>query len=98
MLPHFTQLFIHPIAYSRTVLEVMKLHSAHVTAETQERRAHKAEDVAKRAAYRKAHGMDRDQGFGGWTAKTGVGEEGDKEQEVQVRQKHFSGKRWLGIW
>lgn len=28
------------------------------------------EDVAKRAAYRKAHGLDQDQGFGGWTAKT----------------------------
>ncbi len=28
------------------------------------------EDVAKRAAYRKAHGLDKDEGFGGWTAKT----------------------------
>jgi len=35
-----------------------------------ERRKHKVEDVAKRAAYRKAHGLDQDQGFGGWTAKT----------------------------
>lgn len=48
----------------------MKLHSQHVTAETQERRKHKVEDVAKRAAYRKAHGLDKDEGFGGWTAKT----------------------------
>lgn len=30
----------------------------------------KVEDVAKRAAYRKAHGLDKDEGFGGWTAKS----------------------------
>ncbi|KAM3066792.1 hypothetical protein ACMFMG_011861 [Clarireedia jacksonii] len=70
MLPHWTQLFVHPIAFTRTVIEVLRLHTAHVTAETMERRKHKVEDVAKRAAYRKAHGLDQDQGFGGWTAKT----------------------------
>ena len=35
-----------------------------------ERRARKTEDVAKRAAYRKAHGLDKSEGFGGWTLKT----------------------------
>lgn len=28
------------------------------------------EDVEKRSEYRKAHGLDKDEGFGGWTAKT----------------------------
>jgi len=28
------------------------------------------EDVAKRSAYRKAHGLDKDEGFGGWMAKS----------------------------
>ena len=28
------------------------------------------EDVAKRSAYRKAHGLDKKEGFGGWMAKT----------------------------
>lgn len=28
------------------------------------------EDVQKRAAYRKAHGLDTEEGFGGWTAKS----------------------------
>jgi len=41
------------------VIEVLRLHTAHVTAETMERRKHKVEDVAKRAAYRKAHGLDQ---------------------------------------
>jgi hypothetical protein len=70
MVPHWTQLFVHPIRYSRTVIEVLKLHQAHVTAETQERRKKKVEDVAKRSAYRKAHGLEQTGVFGGWTAKT----------------------------
>ncbi len=35
-----------------------------------EKRKKKVEDVAKRAEYRKAHGLDKDEGFGGWTAKS----------------------------
>ncbi|ESZ95982.1 hypothetical protein SBOR_3674 [Sclerotinia borealis F-4128] len=89
MLPQWPQLFLHPIAFTRTCFEVLHLHTAHVTAETTERRKHKVEDVAKRAAYRKAHGLDKDQGFGGWTAKTdeeimgpGIKLGGEKEAEI----------------
>jgi hypothetical protein len=39
-----------------------------------ERRKAKVEDVKKRDAYRKAHGLDKDEGFGAWTAR-GEGEE-----------------------
>lgn len=35
-----------------------------------ERRKAKVEDVKKRHEYRKAHGFDMDEGFGGWTAKS----------------------------
>lgn len=35
-----------------------------------ERRKAKVEDVAKRHEYRKAHGLDKDESFGGWTAKS----------------------------
>jgi hypothetical protein len=70
MLPSFGSLFVHPIATTRTFFEVLKLNSDHTTAETMERRKRKVEDVQKRAAYRKAHGMDTDEGFGGWTAKS----------------------------
>lgn len=43
-----------------------------MTKETQERRRNKVEDVAKRSAYRKAHGLDGSdsEGFGGWSAKS----------------------------
>lgn len=70
MVPAWHQLFLHPISYVRTLIEVLKLHTARSTAETMERRMRKVEDVQKRAAYRKAHGLDQNEGFGGWTAKT----------------------------
>lgn len=47
------------------------MHVEHVSAETQERRRRKVEDVRKRSEYRKAHGLDQNEGvLGGWTAKT----------------------------
>jgi hypothetical protein len=53
-----------------------------------ERRKAKVEDVTKRDAYRKAHGLDKDEGFGGWTARAAGEEMGgglrvpDKEDKV----------------
>jgi len=70
MLPSWWQFFTHPIASTKTFFEVVKLNSEHHTRETMEKRTRKVEDVQKRAAYRKAHGLDTEQGFGGWTAKS----------------------------
>jgi hypothetical protein len=70
MLPHWPQLFLHPIEFFRTTTEVIRLDAERTTAETMERRKRKVEDVQKRAQYRKAHGMEQDEGFGGWTAKS----------------------------
>lgn len=69
MLPPASDLFFHPISFTRTCIEVLRLHTAEVSAETAERRKRKVEDVAKRSEYRKAHGLET-AGFGGWTAKT----------------------------
>ncbi|KAH9223404.1 hypothetical protein DL95DRAFT_420129 [Leptodontidium sp. 2 PMI_412] len=114
MLPAWSQLFVHPIAFFRTFMEVVKMNSDYITAETMERRKRKVEDVAKRAAYRKAHGLDKDEGFGGWTAKTDeqllgpgipVGAEGEgvKDGEAQVQSEPVVRekrplKKWFGIW
>ncbi|KAH8811766.1 hypothetical protein F5884DRAFT_288961 [Xylogone sp. PMI_703] len=107
MLPHWSQLFTHPIAFTRTVVEVLRLHAAHVTAETQERRNRKVEDVEKRSEYRKAHGLDKDEGFGGWTAKTNdqllgpavpteeVNQDGQSEPTIRPQP---PARKWLGIW
>ena len=104
MLPSWTQIFIHPIACTRTFLEVLKLESERKTAETMERRKRKVEDVQKRAAYRKAHGLETDD-FGGWTAKSNgqllgpgipVGDiKGDENEQVRPKKPL---KKWLGIW
>jgi hypothetical protein len=69
MLPNASDLFFHPIQWTRTVIEVLRLHTAAVAAESQERRKQKVDDVQKRAEYRKAHGLETE-AFGGWTAKT----------------------------
>ena len=113
MIPHWSHMFLHPIMYTRTVVEVMRLNTAKNTAETMERRKRKVEDVQKRAAYRKAHGLDKDEGFGGWTARKDsetLGpaipvadlpevDEGEAEGEpVQERRKKPPVRKWLGIW
>ncbi|RDW62765.1 hypothetical protein BP5796_11067 [Coleophoma crateriformis] len=109
MLPHWTQFFAHPIQSGRTCIEILKLHTAYMTAETQARRTRKVEDVAKRGQYRKAHGLDQDEGFGGWTAKTdaelqgpaiplGDGIAEPTEQQQQVRREKVHVKKWFGIW
>lgn len=47
------------------------MHVEYTSAETQRRRKQKVEDVKKRSEFRKAHGLDENEGlFGGWTAKT----------------------------
>jgi len=47
------------------------MHTEYLTAQVAERRRQKVEDVRKRSEYRKAHGLDQDEGvLGGWTAKS----------------------------
>jgi len=69
-IPPIGMLALRPIEYLKTCGEVYKMHVAYVSAQTAERRRQKVEDVVKRAEYRKAHGLDSDEGFGGWTART----------------------------
>ena len=52
------------------------MHVSYVSEETAERRRQKVADVKKRSDYRKAHGMDDNTMFGGWTAKTPAEEMG----------------------
>ena len=99
---------MNPIAYLRTWGEVLKLQTAHTTAETAERRRQRVEDVSKRAEYRKAHGLDKNDGFGGWTAKSdgqllgpaiplgeaGQGKDGSPAVEQEVKQKRPPVRKW----
>lgn len=85
------------------------MESGRRTAETMERRKKKVEDVQKRAAYRKAHGLEKDESFGGWTAKNdeqllgpgipiGDAEGGEGASTEQVAREKKPLKKWLGIW
>jgi len=72
------------------------------------------EDVQKRAAYRKAHGLDKDESFGGWTAKSdeqllgpaipigateGLSQPGPESEPAEpVIKERKPVKKWLGIW
>ncbi|KAF2842151.1 hypothetical protein M501DRAFT_998403 [Patellaria atrata CBS 101060] len=69
LLPARSEILSHPIVFFRQYLEVYRMHTAYISAQTAERRRHKVEDVQKRSAYRKAHGMEDNEGFGGWTAR-----------------------------
>lgn len=114
MLPPAHEFFFHPIAYLRTFGEVLKLTTEYNTQQTMERRKAKVEDVAKRHEYRKAHGLDKDESFGGWTAKSDaevlglgirVGDGSDEvpigpdgETQQEIRRERRPVKKWLGIW
>jgi len=73
-----------------------------------ERRKRKVEDVQKRAAYRKAHGLETED-FGGWTSKsdeqllgpamlTGSEQNAEGEMAEQAARPKKPLKKWLGIW
>ncbi|EON67392.1 hypothetical protein W97_06645 [Coniosporium apollinis CBS 100218] len=103
LLPPRDMLLKHPIQYLTQFKEVYKMHTAYITAETQERRRRKVEDVQKRAEYRKAHGLEGEQGLGGWTAKTegeGMGPAlaDDRDTYTDFEGKKRPVKKWLGIW
>ena len=68
MLPPANSFLSHPLSFISQYIEVYKLHTAAISAETAERRKKKVEDVQKRDRYRKAHGLVNE-GFGGWTAR-----------------------------
>jgi hypothetical protein len=113
MLPPASDLFFHPIQFVRTCAQVLQLHSAAATAETAERRKRVVDDVAKRAAYRKKHGLETEE-FGSWTSKTAenlgptipTGADGSPiaaavegvDIEEEMQRPRRPVKKWLGIW
>ena len=76
-LPAPGELLSHPLASCARILEVSKMHVARTSAETAEKRKSNIEDVQKRNTYRKAHGLETEdgQGLGVWKAPV--------EREVQ---------------
>lgn len=71
MLPATGTLLTNPVNYIAQFLDVYKMHTEYISAQTARKRRAKVDDVAKRSAYRKAHGMEHpmDPQFGAWTAR-----------------------------
>jgi hypothetical protein len=66
------------------LIEVLRLHEAHKTARINEKRKRNVEDVAKRAAYRKAHGLPDEMGlFNQPMAKIRTDEEMEAEKVAE---------------
>lgn len=63
MLPPLGDYLWHPLRSVGVLVEVLRLHEAHKTARISEKRKRNVEDVAKRAAYRKAHGLPEEMGL-----------------------------------
>jgi len=70
MIPSRSDFASHPVSSTRTTIEVLRLTEAQRSTEVAEKRKQRVDDVAKRSQYRKAHGLDTEQGFGAWTAKS----------------------------
>ena len=74
MLPTMAEAMQHPIMAARQTIEVVRLTEHHRVTAIAERRQMRVDDVAKRAMYRKAHGLDETVGFGsngGWFSSSG---------------------------
>jgi hypothetical protein len=103
LLPPGSSLLTSPFAFFSTYLEVFRLHTAHRSAETAERRKQRVDDVQKRSQYRKAHGLEGEE-FGGWTARTeaeamGPAAQVDREGLGEgERRGRAPVKKWFGIW
>ncbi|KAG9947843.1 hypothetical protein KCU85_g5567, partial [Aureobasidium melanogenum] len=79
-LPPNNMFFSHPIAFLSRYAEVYNLHSQYISIQTAELRKNKVDDVRKRAEFRKAHGLNEEEGvFGGWSAR----DSGEKKEEEE---------------
>ncbi|KAI1269910.1 hypothetical protein F5Y18DRAFT_113230 [Xylariaceae sp. FL1019] len=90
MIPPISTFPSHPIQYISLCIEALRLHEEHESAITAEKRRQRVDDVAKRNAYRKAHGMEPASGFWGARAeefKKPDVKEGEGEVDIQSPQK-----------
>ncbi|KAI0156607.1 hypothetical protein GGR57DRAFT_85902 [Xylariaceae sp. FL1272] len=91
MVPPISTFPSHPIQYVSLWIQALRLHEEHESAVTAEKRRQRVDDVAKRNAYRKAHGMEPATGFWGARAeefkKPEEAKEGEGGVDIQSPQK-----------
>jgi hypothetical protein len=102
MLPPASDYLYHPIRSTAVLIEVLRLHEAHKSARISEKRKRNVDDVAKRAAYRKAHGLPEEMGLfnqpmakirdeDGESGAAAAAEGSEKEKEQQRPQPQEAG-------
>ncbi|KAI1456124.1 hypothetical protein F4805DRAFT_245396 [Annulohypoxylon moriforme] len=104
LIPPISELPRHPFQYIGVLIDVMRMHEEHESAVIAEKRRMRVDDVAKRAEYRKAHGLEATQGFFGNSG----GKPAPEPEPVPVIEPEAAptaeptpdGKRkkWLGIF
>lgn len=77
MLPSRSDFLAHPIDATGMLVEVIRLNTLYQSKVTSERRKKHVDDVAKRANYRKAHGLPDEQGFASMLGLGNKKEEGE---------------------
>jgi hypothetical protein len=88
MLPSTSDFFARPLTSLYMVIEVLRLHEAHKSAQIAEKRKRYVEDVAKRRAYRKAHGLPEEVGlFNQPMARIKTDEEIEEEKRKAAEEK-----------
>ncbi|KAK4142986.1 uncharacterized protein C8A04DRAFT_37857 [Dichotomopilus funicola] len=103
MLPAATDYIWHPISSIQMLAEVTRLHEGHKAERIYEKRQRSVDDVGKRAAYRRAHGLPEEMGlFNQPMAKIrrdGEPVQGQGEGDMVVQEGGKETRRkWLGIF
>lgn len=72
LLPSSADFFAHPLTSARQLIAVYKLHVAHESEKTAEKRRRRLDDVKKREEFMRAHGVEPGFLTGGWMDKFGT--------------------------
>jgi hypothetical protein len=87
MLPAASDFLWHPLSSTRMLIEVLRLHEAHKSASIDAKRKRYVEDVAKRAAYRKAHGLPEAMGLFNQPMAKFRTEEDEEKERIEAAEK-----------
>lgn len=102
MLPAGSEYLSHPIDSFGQLIEVIRLTENYQSEITAEKRKRKVDDVAKRNAYRQAHGITNDGMFASWTSKSDEESLGPavppEEEAARVAAEDAKPKKWFGLF
>ncbi|KAI1497416.1 hypothetical protein F5X99DRAFT_25152 [Biscogniauxia marginata] len=98
LIPPISEFPRHPIQYLGVCVDVLRLHEEHVSAQTAEKRRRKADELAKRNEYRRAHGLEPASGI--WGIKAEEREQSREQSAVAALETGPDGKRkkFFGIF